>query len=63
MNLLLLNKKRNVCYFICNLFETNIIIINIENKIYYNVSNDYEKSIILLDGDDYCLSITYRKTF
>ena len=24
-------QKRSVCYFICNLYETNIIILNISN--------------------------------
>lgn len=54
---IIIDQKKNVCYFICNLFETNIIILNIESKIYYNISNDYDKSIILIDNDNRLLPL------
>jgi hypothetical protein len=50
-------QKRSVCYFICNLYETNIIILNIDKKIYYNISNNYDTSIILIESESRLLPL------
>ena len=45
------NEKMEICYAICNIYETNIVYLDITRNLYKTYGNNFDTNIIIIDYD------------